>query len=195
GGFFAQAQFRRDAAAERFTVGHDLTAVESLLPQPLVRRLGVAIRRLLAEPAFAAPVAAVIEGENTGAGFEQRAVEFEPMADVSRVAVGEQDNAGAGGIGGKIPSVQPRAIGGRKKNILEGAPQFPGAGGHLAAGPVDPAVFKAAQHRAHLATPPRKWRAFARRELKRRNGRADFRPSTAVLLNDSIRMPGAADRG
>src|SRR2546428_12336344 len=89
-----------------------------------MRRLGVGIRARSPGLALAPAVAAIIENENTRAGFEQRSAVFEPMADVPRVAVAEQINevfSRGVCVGGKKTTAQYNAIGRLEMNDLKRA--------------------------------------------------------------------------
>src|SRR6185503_14658739 len=130
-----QCQLAGDAAAERFTQRDNVGRRKTFLSQPLMRRLSVEVGALFIGPPLAPTIAAIIEDEDSDAGFEQRGAMFEPMTDVARVAVAEQVNelfARGVRVSGIIPAVQSNTIGRLEVNVLERAAQFAPVRLHLA---------------------------------------------------------------
>src|SRR6185436_10960694 len=111
------------------------------------RRPRVAMQALLARPARAAPVPAVVEQQDVEAGRGQRAGMVEAMRDVASVAVEEEHVAARGsGAGRDPPAVQPLAVFGRDAQVREGEADVRGIAVELPVGKVDERVDERGPH-------------------------------------------------
>ncbi len=113
----ARGEPGRDRSAEGASEDDDLAGRDAaVLGQIAPGRLRVLVSPLLGRAALALPVTAIVEDEHGQAELVEQPDRVEPMRDVPRVAVEEQQRDSIGAA--NEPGVQVHAVGRADRNVL-----------------------------------------------------------------------------